>query len=196
MVTKARSSISLKDLGIEDLKPRRAVTGALIWEIGGPEKNAKADLLAEKLSAVLADRDDVKVSRPAKSAEIRVTGLDDSATSTEVAEELAKLGECPPQEIKVRDIRRAPNGLFTAWVRCPVVAAKRLVATPRVRVGWSTCLALLPARGLQCYRCLEAMYSSSAKALLTGRDAVSGAGASATRPTNAAKRPIAPRSGN
>ncbi|KYQ51986.1 hypothetical protein ALC60_08904 [Trachymyrmex zeteki] len=157
VVNKARSSISLKDLGIEDFRPRRAITGALIWEVRGPESKAKADRLAEKLSAALADRDDVRVSRPAKSAELRVSGLDDSVTSKEVAEELARSSECPSLQFKVGDIRRAPNGLGSAWVRCPAEAAKKLMATPRVTVGWSTCrLTLLPARGLQCYRCLEA----------------------------------------
>ncbi|XP_018308771.1 uncharacterized protein, partial [Mycetomoellerius zeteki] len=151
------SSIFLKDLGIEDLRPRRAITGALIWEIRGPEGKAKADCLAEKLLAALADRDDVKVSRPAKSAELRVSGLDDSVTPKEVAEEFERKCECPPLQFKVGDIRRAPNGLGSAWVRCPVEAAKRLMATPQITVGWSTCrLTLLPARGLQCYRCLEA----------------------------------------
>ncbi|KYQ52276.1 hypothetical protein ALC60_08611 [Trachymyrmex zeteki] len=157
VVNKARSSICLKDLGIEDLRPRRALTGALIFEVRGPESKAKADCLAEKLSAALAERDDVRVSRPAKSAELRASGLDDSVTSKEVAETLAKIGECPPHSIKVGDIKRAPNGLGFAWVRCPVEAAKRMMATPRVTVGWSTCrLTLLPARGLQSFRCLEA----------------------------------------
>ncbi|XP_011068830.1 PREDICTED: uncharacterized protein LOC105154803 [Acromyrmex echinatior] len=120
VVTKARSSISLKDVGIEDLRPRRAITGALIWEVRDPESRAKADKLVEKLSAVFADRNDVKVSRPSKAAEVRVSGLDDSATPTEVAEELARAcGRLPP-EFKVR---------------CPVEAAKQLVVASRVVVG-------------------------------------------------------------
>ncbi|KAG5316281.1 RTXE polymerase, partial [Pseudoatta argentina] len=39
-----------------------------------------ADQLAERLSAVFADRDDVRVSRPSKTAEIRVSGLDGTLT--------------------------------------------------------------------------------------------------------------------
>ncbi|XP_011050561.1 PREDICTED: nascent polypeptide-associated complex subunit alpha, muscle-specific form-like [Acromyrmex echinatior] len=42
VVGKARSSISLKDVGIEDLRPRRAITGTLIWEVRGQECRAKA----------------------------------------------------------------------------------------------------------------------------------------------------------
>ncbi|XP_018373633.1 PREDICTED: insulinoma-associated protein 1-like [Trachymyrmex cornetzi] len=45
----------------------------------------------------------------------------------------------------------------SCWVRCPVEAAKNLVATPHITVGWSKCrIVLFPSRGLQCYRCLEA----------------------------------------
>ncbi|EGI67905.1 hypothetical protein G5I_03454 [Acromyrmex echinatior] len=40
--------------------PRRAITGAIIWEVRGPESRGKADKLAEKLAAVFVDRDDVK----------------------------------------------------------------------------------------------------------------------------------------
>lgn len=134
MVGKARSSISFKDLGIEDFRPRRAITGALIWEVRGPDNRAKADQLADRLSTTLADRDDVKVSRPLRSAEIRVSGLDDSATTKEVAEELARASGCFPQQFKVGDIKRASNGLGSAWVRCPMEAARKLVATPRIKV--------------------------------------------------------------
>ena len=157
VVGKARSSISLKDVGIEDLRPRRAITGALIWEVRGPENQAKANALAERLTAVFANRDDVTVSRPSKTAEIRVSGLDDSATPTEVAQDLARACKRLPPEFKVGGVSRAPNGLGTCWVRCPVEAAKQLVAASRVKVGWSSCrVALLPARSLQCFRCLEA----------------------------------------
>ncbi|KAG5323080.1 PO11 protein, partial [Pseudoatta argentina] len=125
MVGKARSSISLKDVGIEDLRPRRAITGALIWEVKGPEN--RADTLTEKLSAIFADRDDVRISRPSKTVDIR--GV----------------------------IIRASNGLGTCWARCPVEAAKQLVAASRVKVELSSCrVTLLPARSLQCFRCLEA----------------------------------------
>ena len=123
VVGKTRSSISLKDVGIEDLRPRRAITGALIWEVRGPECRGKADKLAEKLAAVVVDRDDVKVSRPTKRAEIRVSGMDDSATPKE---ELAgAYGRLPP-EFKVGGVSKAPNGLGTCWVLCTVEAAKQL----------------------------------------------------------------------
>ena len=106
-------------MGIEDLRPRRAITGALIWEVRDSESRVKANALAERLTAVFANRDDVRVSRPSKTAEIRVTGLDDSATPTEVAQDLARACKRLPPEFKVGEVSRAPNGLGTCWVRCP-----------------------------------------------------------------------------
>jgi hypothetical protein len=151
----AKKKIELKSLGIEDLRPRRAITGALVLEIRGEGNGEKADALANKLREIMADRDDVKISRPIKTVEIRLSGLDDSVTPQEVAEALGRVGGCTPQEIKVGDVRQALNGLGTCWLRCPARAGKAVLAAPRIRVGWSICKAtLLPPRGLQCFRCL------------------------------------------
>ena len=63
-------------LDIEDL--RRAVIRALIWEIYDKDNGEKVDKLAAKLRKVFARMDDMKVSRPSKMVEIRLTSLDDS----------------------------------------------------------------------------------------------------------------------
>jgi len=43
-------------LGIEGMTARRAVTGAQVFEVGGPEHSQKADALAERVKEVLQDR--------------------------------------------------------------------------------------------------------------------------------------------
>ncbi|XP_039302116.1 uncharacterized protein LOC120357002 [Solenopsis invicta] len=150
----AREKVDRSTLRIEDLRPRRAVTGALILEVRGVVNGTKADALAEGIRAALSSSDDVKVARPCKTVELRLTGLDDSVTPSEVAKVLKAIGACSPHDIKVGEIRMAPNGLGTCWVRCPAKAGKAVLAAPRVRVGWSSCrVALLPSRGLQCHRC-------------------------------------------
>ncbi|XP_039310759.1 uncharacterized protein LOC120358938 [Solenopsis invicta] len=135
----AREKVDLFSLGIEDLRPRRAVTGALILEVRGVDNGTKADALAEGIRAALSSRDDVKVARPCKTVELRLTGLDDSVTPSEVAEVLGAIGACSPHDIKVGEIRMAPNGLGTCWVRCPAKAGKAVLAAPRIRL-------LLPMR--------------------------------------------------
>ncbi|XP_049880191.1 uncharacterized protein LOC126376683 [Pectinophora gossypiella] len=77
ILSDAKQRVRLADLGISSMRFRRAATGARLLEIGGEDSAAKADSLAKKLREVLSP-DAVKVVRPVKCAEIRVTGLDDS----------------------------------------------------------------------------------------------------------------------
>ncbi|XP_039303448.1 uncharacterized protein LOC120357344 [Solenopsis invicta] len=56
----ARERVNLTSLGIEDLRPRRAVTGALILEVKGADNATKADALAEGIREALGDREDVR----------------------------------------------------------------------------------------------------------------------------------------
>lgn len=78
----AREKIDLADLGIG---PVRAVTGALLLEIAGDDREKKADTLAAHLQTVLADKEGVRVSRPSKTAEIRLRNLEESVTVGELA---------------------------------------------------------------------------------------------------------------
>lgn len=73
ILAKARQKIKLADLGIEAVKLRQATTGARILEVPGRDSSARADQLAEKLRAALAEKG-VKVARPIKCAEICLTG--------------------------------------------------------------------------------------------------------------------------
>jgi hypothetical protein len=78
------------DLGIAEMRPRRAVTGAIIFEIAGHDASSKASRLAEKMAGALRDFP-AKITVPRKMAELRVTGLDDSITP-EVALVIAAAG--------------------------------------------------------------------------------------------------------
>ncbi|XP_011858084.1 PREDICTED: uncharacterized protein LOC105555669 [Vollenhovia emeryi] len=151
-----KSQIQLEDLGISEVRPRRALTGALILEVLGEDAKVKADQLADKIKVVVGDTEGVKVARPTKLAELRVKDLDDSATQEEVKEAVAKVGGCEPHEVKVGPLRRATNGLSTAWAQCPLAAAKQAAKSGRIKIGWvSARVDLLDARPLVCYRCLE-----------------------------------------
>jgi len=151
----AKENINLKEIGIEYLRPKRAITGALILEVPGENSSPKADNLAAKLTQVVGDLG-VKVARPIKCAELRVTRLDDSATSESIAIAIAELGGCSPANVKVAPPKRAAQGLFAAWVRCPESAAYKAAKSGKVQVGWAQAkVELLKARPLQCFRCLE-----------------------------------------
>ncbi|KOC61195.1 hypothetical protein WH47_07094, partial [Habropoda laboriosa] len=150
----AREKIRLEDLGIPEVHPRRARTGGLIFEVTGPEREAKAEALARRLQDVLQDR--AKVAHPTKCGELRVSGLDDSVTAQEVATSIATFGGCSAKGVRTGVIRSSPNGLGTLWVTCPLMVARKLATAGRIRVGWiSARVEALGARALQCYRCLE-----------------------------------------
>ena len=157
VLEEAKQKIDLASCGIADtgLKFRKAATGARILEIPGATSGEKADSLAQKLREAI-DAEVAKISRPTKSAEVRITGLDDSTSTEEVVAAVAQKGGCPAEAMKVGEIRYSPQGVGSVWVRCPVAAAKKLLEDGRLLIGWASVrVQLLEARALRCFRCLH-----------------------------------------
>lgn len=138
IVAEAKRRIKLSELGIErGLQFKRAITGALTLEVPGPESVKHADLLAERLSILFSTREDVKITRPCKMSELRVKDLDDAVSGWDISHAQAEVGGCRPSEISTGPVRRGTNGLGTAWVRCPLVAAKKIVDAGKMQIGWA-----------------------------------------------------------
>nr|XP_049691667.1 uncharacterized protein LOC126053518 [Helicoverpa armigera]XP_049704749.1 uncharacterized protein LOC126056273 [Helicoverpa armigera]XP_049706070.1 uncharacterized protein LOC126056578 [Helicoverpa armigera] len=157
VIAEAKAKIKLADLGLQSVTLRQAATGARLFEVAGAASDSveKADALAAKMKEVL-NPEDVRVSRPMKTAEVRIAGLDDSVTSEEVAAAVARGGECPPDKVRAGDIRVDATGLGVVWVRCPVASAKKIADSGRLLVGWVAArVKLLQPRALRCFRCLE-----------------------------------------
>lgn len=155
-ISLARQKINLSELGIEGVRARKAATGALVYEIPGEGKKEKADLFARKLQEVLQDREGVRVARPSKKGELRVRGLDESATKEEVVAAIARIGGCEVSEVKAGELRTLPRTMGTLWVQCPLQTANKVAAAGKITVGWVTAkVEALRARPLQCHRCLE-----------------------------------------
>ncbi|XP_032688370.1 uncharacterized protein LOC116852285 [Odontomachus brunneus] len=157
-----KSRVSLEELGISAVKNRRAVTGALILEIPGPDGDQKANTLAEKMKAALADQEGVRVDRSVKKADFRVRDLEDSVTQEKVSATMASVAECEAVMVKVGPISRSPRGLGTTRVTAPMAVVKKVVSSGRLRVGWGLArVELLAARSLTCFRCLEEGHTRS-----------------------------------
>ncbi|KAA5778584.1 hypothetical protein F3H09_32550, partial [Pseudomonas aeruginosa] len=121
--------------------------------VDGADQNEKADLLAEKLREVLPS-DSIVVSRPTITAAVRLSGLDESISREELGAAVARIGECPPDVVKVGEIKMGPGGTGQVLVRCPIAGVKKILAVNKLRIGWSVLRAqLLEARRLRCYRC-------------------------------------------
>lgn len=110
ILRKTRARVSLTELAIEDTKIRTAVTGGVIVEISGENMGEKADALAAYLVEVLKE-DRVRIARPIKKAEIRVSNFDDSIAAQEVVEEIARIGGCLVSDIRADPLRFLRNGL-------------------------------------------------------------------------------------
>ncbi|XP_059047972.1 uncharacterized protein LOC131843361 [Achroia grisella] len=155
ILREAKAKIDLASLGIEELRFKSAATGARILEIPGSQSGGKADALAQKLREVLGENP-VQVSRPTKTAEMRIMGLDDSVTPEDITHAVARDGECAPEEVKAGEIRLNPSGLGTCWVRAPILVVKKITTAARIKVGWvSAPVELLRQRPLRCFKCLQ-----------------------------------------
>jgi hypothetical protein len=152
------------DLGIAEMRPRRAVTGAIIFEIAGHDASSKASRLAEKMAGALRDFP-AKITVPRKMAELRVTGLEDSITPEVAAVIAAAGGGYQAAEVSVGVTRATPRGLDSLWLRCPLTAARKIGGGGsgggrdgpggKLHIGWSAVsISPLPTRQLQCYKCL------------------------------------------
>ncbi|XP_026332424.1 uncharacterized protein LOC113239586 [Hyposmocoma kahamanoa] len=152
-IARAKASIDLSVLGIQAVRFRRAATGATMVEVPGADSGGKADSLAAKLKELFKE-EDIRVSRPVKCTELRLTGLDDSITADEIATAISRTGGCPVNQIRIGPIRWDRSGLGAVVVRCPVTAANKVVSG--LKVGWAMVrVKLLPQREMRCYRCLE-----------------------------------------
>ncbi|XP_049885128.1 uncharacterized protein LOC126380050 [Pectinophora gossypiella] len=154
VLTKARLEVDLKQLGIEGLHFRKAATGARVLEIPGKESGDKAELLAAKLREVLPET--VRVARPMRCADVLISGLDDSASAESITAAVVEAGKCSAEHVRVGPIRVGVFGVGSALVECPVEAAKMLVDSGRLLVGWSAArVRALGPRPMKCYRCFE-----------------------------------------
>jgi len=150
----ARERIKLEELGVRELRPRRARTVALLLEI--PGSNRLADTLVAKIREALADKPGVVNTRPVKTAEVRVRDIEDSISAEEIAAGVASTGECEPTEVRLGPIRRAPNSLGTVWVKCPLTAAKNISKSGSIKIGWTRArVEALPERPMQCFKCMQ-----------------------------------------
>lgn len=82
-MTEAKRKINLADIGVISLRFRVAQAGGRIIEIPGEGGARKADALAVRLRKALSDQE-IRVARPVKTADVRLSGLDDSITGLDV----------------------------------------------------------------------------------------------------------------
>jgi hypothetical protein len=114
------------------------------------------------MANLFANTQRVRVARPSKRAKLRNRDLDNFVTAEDIIKAVAEIAGCLPSEVRTGDIKMSPNGLGTAWVQCPLVAANKVDKTGRIQVGWMIArVGALEQRSLQCFRCMEKGYVRS-----------------------------------
>ncbi|XP_026830882.1 uncharacterized protein LOC113563436 [Ooceraea biroi] len=155
ILKRAKKGISLEDLGIEELRTRRTMTGATLIEIAGEGNERKADALAARLRGIFAETE-VQVRRPVKKAEIRIVGLDEDTTEEEVQLAVAKAGRGDSKDIRTGKIARTRMGTAIVWVLCPLKVAMEATKSGKIKIGWTNArIEMLQARPIRCFRCME-----------------------------------------
>ncbi|XP_020295117.1 uncharacterized protein LOC109860445 [Pseudomyrmex gracilis] len=147
-----RGRVALGPFGITDLRPRRALTGALILKVSGENSEARADKLYEAMLPLVLEKG-ARLARPIKTVDIRVRGLDEFISPTEIGDAMASAGGCRPTNVKIGQVCALPADCSLHG--CPLVAAQKIMATGAIRVGWVRApVEVLKRRPLQCHRCL------------------------------------------
>ncbi|VVC88910.1 unnamed protein product [Leptidea sinapis] len=142
----AKERVSLTEIGVQGVRTRKMALGGRILEIGGPKRNQQDDRFAEELRGALEGI--ATVNRPVKSADVRISGLEDSVTVEDVVAAIAAKGECPSEQVRAG--RLVMGSLI---ITCPVTAA-RAITQGRLCIGWSVArVTLLGGRPLRCFRC-------------------------------------------
>ncbi|XP_043588288.1 uncharacterized protein LOC122570257 [Bombus pyrosoma] len=155
VVSTARRTIPLGEIGLQSVRMKKAVTGAIVIRVPGDKDREKASLLATRLAGVL-DPSKVRVGALTIKGELRLLDIDISMEKEELRETLAKAAGCSSTEVQVGEIGTSRGGLGSAWIKCPAAAARKLAQAGKVALGWSIAKVIaIPKRPLQCFKCLE-----------------------------------------
>ncbi|CAH0404960.1 unnamed protein product [Chilo suppressalis] len=105
----------LPEVGITGgLTIKASQTGDKLLLVPGPDSGTKADAVAARLRKAVAGL--AEVGRPEKMTGLRVSGLEDTATISDVIKELADKGGCPTNMVtasELRDSWAGPRGYGT-----------------------------------------------------------------------------------
>lgn len=152
-IGRATSSLKLDTVGLDFVRVRNTATGARIIEVPGADSADKADALAEKLKGLIGDV--AVITRPVKTADLLISGLDESVTVEDIQRAVAAKGGCSMEQVKVGNIRTRPNGSGSSLIRCPVTVAQALITAERLLVGWSSAhVRALEPSPMRCFRCM------------------------------------------
>lgn len=130
ILKKARTDITLTELGIDKTKIRHSITSDVLIEVFGKDNPAKADRLASNLINVMPE---IRIRRPEKYGDLRVFGFDGLVKLNNIMATMAHFGECDPGMLNVGRIIPT-NRLFSTPVRCPLGIAIKIARYEKIQL--------------------------------------------------------------
>lgn len=144
--------VSLGSFGINNVRMHRAMNGALVIEIPGPDGKTLAGTLRENLEEAL--RDEAIVNNPVPMGEISLRGIDPSTTVNDILPVLADLAGCTSRDVRISEIAKMRDGMGIAWVHCPLEYATKVASVGSINLGWTVVrMELQRKKPVQCFRC-------------------------------------------
>lgn len=160
VLERAERQVDLNKLGLKDgMRIRRAATGARVLELPRGKSKESAEQLASELRLALEGMADVV--HPTTCADVRLTGLDDSVTTSKLSAAIAHAANCSSEVVRVGEIQTGPAGVGMVKISCPLEVAKLLADAGKVLVGWSVAkVTVLEQRPLRCFKCMGLGHTS------------------------------------
>lgn len=115
-ITTVRGQVDPEQLGVRIWATKRTLTGGVLIEIRGPEKEEQAKTLASRIEEVL-EGTGAKVTTPMKTADIRLHRIEESVTAEEVIAAIAKKGGCKAKDVSTGPMWMTHPGLCTVVVK-------------------------------------------------------------------------------
>jgi hypothetical protein len=133
----ARKKIPLKEIGVDSVDMKKAMTGAIIIRVPGDKDRGKASLLAACLDEVL-NPTTVRVAAPTRTAELRVVGIDISVDKEVLRQALPSAAGCGSAEVQVGQIGASRGGLGSAGPRRGLLPSQRGRSSATNAWNWDT----------------------------------------------------------
>lgn len=153
LLRKVRADPELKELGENVVKTRRTQKGEMLFELK-KDPEVKSSAFKQLVEKSLGEEANVRALSQETVVECR--DLDEITTEDELRGALkVQCGLDVPMVIRMR---KTYGGMQTAAIRISTLAAKKLLETATVRVGWSICpLRATPRVTKQMERCFKCM---------------------------------------
>ncbi|XP_055632874.1 uncharacterized protein LOC129773300 [Toxorhynchites rutilus septentrionalis] len=151
ILRKVKEDPSLQNLGENVARIRRTQNGEMLFEL---KKNPtiKSSTYRELVEKSLGET--AKVRALSQEIAIECRNLDEITTDDELREALNEQFELSDVSLTIR-LRKAFGGTQTAVIKLPRIAARKLLETGKIKVGWTVCPLRAIQQMMRCFKCMD-----------------------------------------